>query len=262
MRPVPAASVTFDTVKGSPTYAFAELMDWFIVPDSSIPGTTGELCADEASGAAHIAAASRIEDNTFMDVSFPATTLRSAVGRTERRTGKLRGRRLAGDVGDALRLHAEVRDRDDFVALGEALQAHAFRRAAGAANLADRDADHLIAARDHQQLVARRDEDLIDDVADLFLLRERLHAFAAARGVAIVLDRRALPVRLRGDDQHFAAVVLDDVHRHDLVAGREGDRLHAARRAPHRADVALAEVHGHPVVRREKDIAVAGAEID
>ena len=145
---------------------------------------------------------------------------------------------FAGDVADALGLLTEVRDRDDFVAFGEPLEADAFGRAAGAADLADRNADDLIARGDHQQFVFGCDQDLIDDVADLFLLGERLDALTAARGVAVLVDVGAFAERLRGDDEHFAPFVVDDVHRDDRIAGRERHRAHAARRAAHRANVA------------------------
>ena len=42
--------------------------------------------------------------------------------------------------------------------------------AAGLADVADLQPDHLIAGRDHQDLVVGRDENLIDDLADVVAL--------------------------------------------------------------------------------------------
>ncbi len=139
---------------------------------------------------------------------------------------------------------------------------HAFGRAAGAADVGDANADHLIARRDQQHFVAGIDENLIDDRTDVFFFGERFDALAAARSVPVVIDRRALAECVRRDDQDFAAVGFFDVHRDDRISGRQRDRANAARHAAHRSDVFLGKVNRHTVFRAEDDVIRTIRDID
>src|SRR5579863_8869815 len=73
--------------------------------------------------------------------------------------------RLAGDLGDLLGLLSKVGNGDDLFAFAEALQAHALVVAPGLADVANLEANDLVAGRDHQNLVVGRDENLVDDLS-------------------------------------------------------------------------------------------------
>ena len=89
----------------------------------------------------------------------------------------------------------------DLFAFAQTLQSHALCVAAGLANLVHLQTDDLISAGDHEHLIVGRDEDLIDDLADVVALPcERFDPLAPARRMPVVVDRRALSERQRRDE--------------------------------------------------------------
>src|SRR5579872_1775694 len=170
--------------------------------------------------------------------------------------------RLPGDVADALRESLDVGDRDDFLTFTEALQNNALRCPPALADVRDAHADGRSGIRDEHELVALVDEDLIDDRAELLRAGECLDALPAPAGMAILIDRRPLTVALRRHEQDFLTIRLHDVHRGDRIPRLERDGTDAPGRAPHGADVGLAEVNGHALARRHDDVALPVGEID
>src|SRR5215469_9031095 len=129
---------------------------------------------------------------------------------------------------------ADVRGVDDRVAFLEFHDANALGRAARLADLEDAGADDDALRRYDHDLVVRFHEQLLDDVAVLIGAVERLDAFAATIRLAVVIDRRPFAVTVARDDEDFAPILADDVHRDDVRAASQAHRAHAAARAAHR----------------------------
>ena len=79
---------------------------------------------------------------------------------------------------------------------------------------------------------------------------DRLDALGAARGLAVLVDRRALAVAALGDDEQLL-LVARDVHREDrVVLAADVHAAHAGGVAAHRARVVLVEADGEAGLAR------------
>src|SRR5262249_34894696 len=112
---------------------------------------------------------------------------------------------------------------------------------------------------EHQLLMLAHDQR--PGQAALFLGQaDRLDAFGAAVGLAVLVDPRALAVAVLGHYQKVH-VVARDVHRDHLVGGggNGGTPVHAAyagRVAAHRTRVGVGETHGQSGTRDHDDLVV------
>ena len=180
--------------------------------------------------------------------------LRFRVGRpaSPRRVPSAARRRAPDDV--LAGVHDE-RDRADEVVVLEVHDAHAGGRAALLGDAAGGGAlDHAADADEHQLLVLAHDERARE--AALFLGQaDRLDAFGAAVGLAVLADLGALAVAVLGDDEQVH-VVAGDVHRDHPAVLADVHAAHAGGVAPHRAHVGLGEAHGQAGARDHDDLVV------
>ena len=114
--------------------------------------------------------------------------------------------------------------------------------------------DHAADADEDELLVLAHDERAGERA--LFLGQaDRLDAFGAAVGLAVLVDLRALAVAVLGHDEQVH-VVARDVHRDHLAVLADVHAAHAGRVAAHRARVGLGEAHRQPGLGDHDDLVV------
>src|SRR5207302_641108 len=139
----------------------------------------------------------------------------------------------------------DERDGADEVVVLEVHHAHAGRRTALLGDPGGGGAlDHPADADEHELLVLAHDERARERALALGE-PDRLDAFGAALGLAVLGDLRALAVAVLGYDEQVH-VVTRDVHRDHAPVAADVHAADAGRVAPHGAHIGLGEAHGEP----------------
>ena len=125
------------------------------------------------------------------------------------------------------------------------------------ADFADAGAHQHALVRDQHDFVIDMHQGGGDDLAIAFALLDGDHAFGATAVARVFGDARAFAVAVLGGGQHGLVFVLGHQHRYHGLAIFQHHAAHAARIAPHGANVVFVETHCLAAIGEQHDIVLA-----